>query len=147
MKSCCLSALSLGGSSRGRAAREEASGPSSGRFDHQARLDHVEKRFPARPVHGTAAGRSATLGECRKEASSWQNAAYRSYGPNCRTPPPTSVLLPEASCFNAPNTGASAWFSLVTWSLTARRSSNCAGGSVDAGGLWADSTKFQYGST
>src|SRR5882672_3214867 len=35
---------------------------------------------PARPVHGTAAGRSATLGECRKEASSWQNAAYRSYG-------------------------------------------------------------------
>jgi len=104
-------------------------------------------RGPARPVHGTAAGRSATLGECRKEASSWQNAAYRSYGPNCRTPPPTSVLLPEASCFNAPNTGASAWFSLVTWSLTARRSSNCAGGSVDAGGLWADSTKFQYGST
>src|SRR5882762_4552955 len=35
---------------------------------------------PARPVHGTAAGRSATLGECRKEASSWLNAAYRSYG-------------------------------------------------------------------
>jgi hypothetical protein len=38
------------------------------------------RAFPARPVHGTAAGRSATLGECRKEASSWQNAAYRSYG-------------------------------------------------------------------
>ncbi len=37
-------------------------------------------QVPARPVHGTAAGRSATLGECRKEASSWQNAAYRSYG-------------------------------------------------------------------
>ena len=37
---------------------------------------------PARPVHGTAAGRSATLDECRKEASSWQNAAYRSYGPD-----------------------------------------------------------------
>ena len=35
---------------------------------------------PARPVHGTAAGRSATLGECRKEASSWLNAAYQSYG-------------------------------------------------------------------
>jgi hypothetical protein len=31
-------------------------------------------------VHGTAAGRSATLGEGRKEASSWQNASYRPYG-------------------------------------------------------------------
>ena len=36
--------------------------------------------LPARPVHGTAAGRSATLREGRKEASSWQNAPYRSYG-------------------------------------------------------------------
>ena len=35
---------------------------------------------PARPVHGTAACWSATLREGRKEASSWQNAAYRSYG-------------------------------------------------------------------
>ena len=33
-------------------------------------------------MHGTAAGRSATLGECRKEESSWQNAPYRSYGLN-----------------------------------------------------------------
>jgi hypothetical protein len=31
-------------------------------------------------VHGTAAGRSATLREGRKEASSWQNAFYRPYG-------------------------------------------------------------------
>ena len=30
-------------------------------------------------MHGTAAARSATLGECRKEASSWLNAAYQSY--------------------------------------------------------------------
>ncbi len=30
-------------------------------------------------MHGTAAGRSATLREGRKEASSWQNAPYRSF--------------------------------------------------------------------
>jgi len=44
---------------------------------------------PARPVHGTAAGRSATLREGRKEASSWQNFAYPPFAfafastPNC----------------------------------------------------------------
>src|SRR6267378_5139519 len=43
-------------------------------------LGTAGRAYPARPVHGTAAGRSATLDECRKEASSWQNAAYRSYG-------------------------------------------------------------------
>ncbi len=31
-------------------------------------------------MHGTAAGRSATLRDGRKEASSWQNASYRPYG-------------------------------------------------------------------
>src|SRR6266850_4584283 len=72
----------LHGSEGGHPGIFSAAGRGESHSDRAAGSRHRRARLPARPVHGTAAGRSATLDECRKEASSWQNAAYRSYGPD-----------------------------------------------------------------
>jgi len=69
-----------------RAAREEAAGETGNLplvVEAQGPLQRdrgAHAAAPARPVHGTAAIRSATLDEGRKESSSWQNASYRPYG-------------------------------------------------------------------
>ena len=70
----------LHGSEGGHPGIFSAAGRGESHSDRAAGSRHRRARLPARPVHGTAAGRSATLGEGRKESSSWQNASYRPYG-------------------------------------------------------------------